>query len=200
MRSFLVLAILAAYEAQTIAARQLRRSLRNWPHTTTLAPTVPIAPTELPEGVPQGMHPHAAPAGLAADSAGRSSDPEPEPAPAPAPAPAPPAPAPAATPGTWLECVLPKNKTASELHLNSTAVALAYANQSATPGDSAWFHCSGAVRLDDFVNGTGAANCTLPMVDVLDVGIQLMGSCWLSNGVGTPPLTQNAHFVVENRH
>lgn len=102
--------------------------------------------------------------------------------------------------GTWLECVVPKNESASKLFMNDTAIALSYANQSATPGDSAWFHCSGLVHTIDPVNGTGVANCTLPMVEVLDVDVQLRGSCWISTGVGTEPLTQNAHFLVENRH
>lgn len=57
----------------------------------------------------------------------------------------------------------------------------------------AWLNCSAPV------NGT-EASCSMPMVETLDVGVQLKGSCWLAAAAGGNRLTQHAHFVIENSH
>lgn len=131
-----------------------------------------------------------------------------------------------APPGAILECVMPENPAAHPapgsresclsgaacegVQHASTVAATNYccAGGSVAPkvvyGDPStcscastyqevWLNCTSPVAADE-------ANCTMPMVETLDVDAKLKGSCWLAQAPGGARLTQHAHFVIENTH
>lgn len=72
--------------------------------------------------------------------------------------------------GAWLQCEMPSTKK------------------------SRFAHCNAAIAT------TGGAECTLPMVPLLDPADSVKGHCYLTHGKNGTRLTKDAWFLVRNRY